>query len=1222
MALTYAVCAHEVVFASNLPETLSMIRYTRSLVLVCMICLFGASGLLAQTSTTGAVNGVITDQSGAVIPGAAVVITDLATGAVTKAKSSNSGAYRFDLLQPGKYQIDIDQPGFEKLKSTIQIDASKVLDGNLKLTIGSDQQTISVEASGALIEAENGNIANTVSAVEVAEVPNSGNNLLFETKITPGFNNGGSAFGVVGSTMYQIDGENFNDPYNNANNSGASNLTLGLDDIDQAVVTGNGYSGQFGGLVGATVSFISKQGGNRVHGNANWFWTGRSLVANTFAHKEFANTLIVDPTDPTKTRMIPEGPVARSFENANQWAAIISGPVTVPHLFSGKDKLFFLADAEGLRAILPSAPGTVLLPSANLQNYITKTTLPNDGLALSIPFYQKAFNLYNAASTAHNAAGNTGNPNSTNTTTFPNAIATGCPTQANYLSTKDLVGLGFVNSGTAAAPVWTGPAGACTVNYASNAVTVANEALEIFRVDYNISSRDKAFIRYEHDNGFQPTGTDPINPGFNTISLQPQHDGQINETHTFGARATNNLILGGLWYHAIFGPANLASNLALFPASFGVGTLTTINSGIGSFPTGRNITTVQLQDDFAYNKGAHTIKVGAKAYYIKENDNYFNAGIVPTISSATLGAYINGGTDPANTTTGFSTFQQSFPIKTEHPVGVDQWAVYLEDDWKASHALSITAALRVEHQGNVKCLDNCLTEVPNFPADVSGGGANGGNLLNTPYNQVYKFTQRGALPGLQAIELEPRVGFAYNPPILHESMVVRGGYGIFYDGLASSIIETIAKNPPAKDTFSVPSDNVSPDQTSNLWVDTAAYNTAYLAGITNGGTYASIKASVPTTAQANFTPPTLYTVQPNLKMYNVQKWNLEIQKQFGKSTVLSINYLGNHGTHKIETDAGLNAYSSGAVAGLPAGTLGTTAVGTGGATVKTVTGLSNAPIDPRFGVVYYIYSGGSNNYNGVIVSTKHTFGGGSIISAGYTFGKLMDNGAGGVAVSTGTTDFAAVPDPYNVNKFYGPAATDQRHNFVVDYVYKFPFGRGGKFFSNANGFVDGIIGGWQASGSAFAYSGLPFSVIDTQSATNISTYKTGANGASLLAVYKGGGEATCGYALQQCLTTSQFSSATSVNSPGYRNAFRGPAYATTDFAVAKSIPLHWEGGRFEASAQAFNVLNHLNFSRPTGSLSSTSFAKVTGVVNPSGIFSGVGGDDSPRIVQLKAKIVF
>jgi hypothetical protein len=1188
-----------------------MTRTARYFLIICML-LLGTSGLFAQTSTTGAVNGVITDQSGAVISGATVVITDLYTGAVTKAKTSSAGAYRFDLLQPGGYQITVDQPGFEKLVSKIQVDASQVLDGNIKLTIGSDQQTINVESAGALIEAENGNVANTVSEIEVAEVPNSGNNLLFETKITPGFNNGGSAFGVVGNTMYQIDGENFNDPYNNANNSGASNLTLGLDDIAEAVITGNGYSGQFGGLVGATVSFVSKQGGNRVHGNMNYFWTGRALVANTFSHKENA---------------VSQGITPRSFENANEWAAMISGPVTIPHLFSGKDKLFFLADAEGLRAILPSAPGTVSLPSTNLQNYITNTALPNDGLQLSIPFYQKAFGIYNGAMTAHNAANNFYNPALSNTATFPNAQYTGCPTTAGYLSTTDLMGLGFKNIGTTAAPIWQGPNGACAVNYASNAITVANEALEIFRVDYNISAKDKAYIRFEHDDGFQPTGTDPINAGFNTISIQPQDDGQFNETHTFGARATNNFILAGLWYGAIFGPASLPANLALFPASFGEPDITTINSGIGSFPTGRNITTVQVQDDFAYNKGAHTLKIGGKAYYIKENDNYFNAGIVPTISSTTLSAYINGGTDPANPTLGYSSFTQTFPLKTEHPVGLDQWAVYLEDDWKATHALSLTAAVRVEHQGNIKCLDNCLTEVPNFPAERNA--ASGAALLALPYNSVYQFNQREVLPGLQSIEWEPRIGFAYNPPIMHESMVVRGGYGIFYDGLAASVLESIAKNPPQKDSFTVSNDYVSSAQTnattSNLWADTAAYNTAYLAGVTNGGTFASIKASAPASVQKNFTPPTLYTAQPNFRMYNVQKWNLEVQKQFGKKFVASINYLGNHGTHKVNTDSGLNAYdipgsTTSAHVGLPTGTPGTAAVGT--STVQAITGLTYAPLDPRFGSVYYFYSGGSNNYNGVITTVKYNIASGSTITAGYTYGKLMDNGAGSFGASTGTTDIGAPPDPYNVNKFYGPAATDIRHNFVLDYVYHLPFGHGQKFFGSANNLVDSIIGGWQASGAAYAYSGLPFTVIDTLTTNSISGYKAGNYNASLLAVYTGGKEGVCGYALQHCMSNVTFAHATSLGFPGYRNAWRGPAYASTDFALAKSIPLHWEGGRFEASAQAFNVLNHLNFSKPTGSLSSGTFGEVTGVVNPSGIFSGVGGDDSPRILQLKAKLVF
>ena len=356
-----------------------------------------------------------------------------------------------------------------------------MLAADLKLTLGSDAQTVDVDATGTILQAENGNVATNITQVQMEEVPNSGNNLMYVKNITPGMNTG---FGVVGNTFYTIDGENFNDPYNNANNSGASNLTLGLNDIQETTVTGNGYSGQFGGLVGASVSYVSKSGGNRLHGNASWFWTGRSLIANTYLHKS------VFPAQPI---------VPRSFENANQWSALISGPIVIPHLFNGHDKLFFLADAEGLRAILPASPVTVSLPSPNLQAYTLKR-LAAQGLSASIPYYQNMFNIYNGAAVAHNAA--PGNPTVGNTTVFTNASATGCPTSANTLSPADLAGLGLTANSNG---VYTGPAGACGLSYASTATTYANEALEIFRVDAVLTSSDKFFIRYEHDDGIQPT---------------------------------------------------------------------------------------------------------------------------------------------------------------------------------------------------------------------------------------------------------------------------------------------------------------------------------------------------------------------------------------------------------------------------------------------------------------------------------------------------------------------------------------------------------------------------------------------------------------------------------------------------------------------------------------------------------------------------------------------
>ena len=384
-------------------------------------------------------------------------------------------------------------------------------------------------------------------------------------------------------------------------------------------------------------------------------------------------------------------------------------------------------------------------------------------------------------------------------------------------------------------------------------------------------------------------------------------------------------------------------------------------------------------------------------------------------------------------------------------------------------------------------------------------------------------------------------------------------------------------------------------ETSNLWSDTAAFNTAFASGIAGGLNTAQIKAGLTPQQQLAFAPPSAYVPQNNFKMYYVEKWNLEVQKSFGAMTSLSINYLGNHGVHKPFTNAGLNAFSTtGAIAGLPA-----------------------AQPDTRFGNVYYYTSGGANNYNGIITTFTQRFRGGSQIVAGYTYGKILDTGANGfsTSTSTGTTDIGAPPDPYRPNRYYGPSTGDEKNNFILTYVYTTQY----KFHNEVAQFFGG---NWTISGTAFAYSGLPYTVIDTASTNKINAYTSGAYGGSLVAHYLGGGSAHCNYGFDKCLLASQFSAATTVDENQGRNQFRGPMYISTDLSVVKQIPVHWEGGVFSVSCQAFNVLNHLNFSRPTGSLNNVNFGKVASTVNPAGLFSGVGGDDSPRILQLKAKIQF
>src|SRR5579871_4568770 len=171
---------------------------------------------LAQTSTTGAVNGTIADASGAIVPGATVILFNPATGTTQTVKSSASGTYRFELIPPGDYVLRVDQAGFAKLESKITVSNAQVLGADLKLQVGSETTTIDVESVATTLQTENGNVATNVSRKQIEEVPNSGNNMTYVTRITPGM---GTGFGVSGSTtLYTVDGMMNNDPYNNSNN--------------------------------------------------------------------------------------------------------------------------------------------------------------------------------------------------------------------------------------------------------------------------------------------------------------------------------------------------------------------------------------------------------------------------------------------------------------------------------------------------------------------------------------------------------------------------------------------------------------------------------------------------------------------------------------------------------------------------------------------------------------------------------------------------------------------------------------------------------------------------------------------------------------------------------------------------------------------------------------------------------------------------------------------
>src|SRR5580698_8968420 len=455
----------------------------------------------AQSTVTGGLTGIITDPSGSVIAGAAVSLKNGTTGEVLSAVTGSTGTYEFTLLKPGQYEVTVSQAGFKQATATVQVLLGQTAVASVKLEVGASSETITVTEQGAMLQTEDANIATSFDTNQIQNIPNPGGDITYVAQTAPGIamnsSTGGgygnfSAFGLPGtSNLFTVNGNDYNDAFLNLNNSGSSNLLLGGNELQEVTVVSNGYTGQYGRQSGAQIDYSTKSGSNAFHGDAVYNWTGRALTAN-------------DPLN--KATELNEGlPNSRPFENNNQWAASIGGPIK-------KDKAYFFVNTEGIRYIFGSIQN-VSVPTPAFENFV-QGNVPGDPATQA--FYANVFKLYNGAPGVGNAK--------------PNANS--CP--------------GFVT-----APGTTG--GACTQSFTESVSSGNKEWLLSGRVDYNFGENDKLFGRVRFDRGMQPTYTDPINPVFNNSSIQPQDEGQLNYTHIFSPTVVNNFIGSVLYYSAIFG---------------------------------------------------------------------------------------------------------------------------------------------------------------------------------------------------------------------------------------------------------------------------------------------------------------------------------------------------------------------------------------------------------------------------------------------------------------------------------------------------------------------------------------------------------------------------------------------------------------------------------------------------------------------------------------------
>ena len=1100
---------------------------------------------VSQNLTSGDVAGTITDPSGAVVTNATVTLKNNGTGQTQTASTNTTGAYRFSLLSPGSYTVTATASGFETISHPVTVAVGQASTLNLQLAVGTSSQTVEVTAEAGVVQTQNGNISTTFSPEQVQLVPNPGNDLSYLVQTAPGAvmntqagQGNSSTYGLPAtSNLFTVNGMNENDPFLNLNNSGATNLLLGQNDVQEATVVNNGYSAQYGGLAGANVNYVTRSGTNNFHGNANYFWNGRAMNANNWFNNH-------------STPVVP-----RAFDNANQWSASLGGPII-------HDKTFFFVDYEGLRVLLPTNT-PVNIPSPQFQ----AATLAGVGATnpAELPFYQNMFSIYNGARGASGAAPLPGGD-------------TGC---------GDFTGL---------------PAGVpCALQFRSTAGNFTHEWLLTGRLDQNIGDNDRAYIHFRTDHGLQATYTDPLNPAFNAQSVQPQYEGQLNETHSFSGNAVNQFILAGSWYSAIFKPQSLTAATTLMPyrIRFSGSAFYSLGDLLNDWPQGRNVTQYQIIDDFSKVMGKHNFKFGAN---FRRNDiTDYSPGFFTTgeLTGESLSDFAVGG----GTATG-GTFIQSFASRPTQPVALYALGLYAQDEWSVLPTLKLTLGLRAEHDSNPVCQTNCFarlnTDFLSSPHDI-----------NQPYNATIRTGLHQALPNYNMIDWEPRLGFAWTPRGSGTNTVLRGGIGIFHDFFPATVADSFLTNPPLENQFAVGPGTLAPGSITSVQSQAAAANAAFVNGFTSGGTLASITAA---TLPNVFFPPSFSTAARTIHAPQYQEWNLELQQGFGNKTSLSINYVGNHQIYGPLQNEGLNAYCD--VTCL--GALGSTAARFGD--LPTTTG----GIDPRFGVVNEISSSNVGHYNGVTISLQRRFS--SLqFQANYTYSHAQDivSNAGILNFNDGTDLSILNPeDPFNPRRFnYGNADYDVRHYASLNYVWTTPKLTGWRSW----------VASWTVSGTVFTRSGLPFTVTDGGTLGALAGFNfgtTGGAGNNIFANDFAGGPVVCTrQALYTpCLDgTTQFTPATNGFGIQRRNQNWGPHFFDTDLTVMKNfhIPIS-EASNFGIGLQFFNLLNHPNFDQPDSDIASPTFGTILQTVGvPTSIVgSFLGGDASPRMIQVKGTLTF
>ncbi|MEK7725457.1 MAG: TonB-dependent receptor [Acidobacteriota bacterium] len=1198
------------------------------------IC-FVLNNFVAAQEITANLLGTVKDASGAIVPGATVIVADAEKGnlVVRTVTTNEDGEYSVPNLQVGVYQITVEAANFKKsVKTGIKLDVGQTRSVEISLEAGSISEVVTVEADPVAVDLSSASSGTLINGDQVREIPVNNRNFVQLTTLAPGVSNDLADQVYVGTTNPDGQANIVSISVNGARSSqntftvdGAdvtdrgSNITIqaypSVDSIGEFRVLRSLYPAEAGRSGGGQINVVTRSGGKKFSGSAYMFTRNEAFNANNFLNNATTNPQFGRDSD---------GKAKRPPFKYYNYGWTLGGPLyflkfgegAPGEMFGKYEKTFFFFSQEIRRDRRFSAASTVTTPDANLRAGI----FPID----------VCINRNNVT-TENCTVGN------------PGRLAAGTPLPANLFNPT---ALGYLNQIYRRLPLPNAATAAAPYNLNVSLQGIADFRQEVLKLDHSFSKDWSMYYRYQQDRIPTTDANALFSSGSGLPGVSTTQTNSPGKTHTFQTTyvLSPNLILEGRYAYG-YG-AILSQNIGMLSLLQGIIPVTLPYQNekdrnptvTGNGFTG--LTSFGPYDNFSYKhnfnlgmtwiNGSHTMKAGAVYSYYRKNENalagnnegnfsVFTSTVASGVTNSTLNQNIQRW---ANFLVGnVNTFSQA---RFDYTADLRQktFEAYAQDEWRARGNLTLYYGVRysyfaspIDREGRLSNFDPSLWSAANAPS-VTGTGARvlgTGNNCNGIIVNAQNF-QTGPAAfncnptispfGEKIIEdpktnFAPRVGLAWDP-FKKGKTSIRTGYGIYHEQVLNGfILQNIGANPPYQETLTI----------TNTRLDNPAGN-----------------FSTSTALQS------LRAVQRDWHTPYMQHWSLDVQQQLTSKTLVTVGYYGSKGTNLIglteknsipvgkanqsQCAPGVNYFGQAAAftsvqcqpdgyvfRNVSTATGNPNVVGTTRSTdnlileqLRPYRGYrSIAMVEPRY----------DSNYHSLQLSAQHRFSGASQVNLAYTWSKNLTNSQ---------SDRSSAPqDAYNIAAEYGRAALDRRHILSINYSYELPF------FKKQQGLVGKVLGGWQATGIVTYNTGLPFTAIT-------SSLDPGGLGISLANPTSRPNQlcdpnANAPNTREKWFNTACFELNPTITATGLalipgnagRGTIVGPPTLRFDLTFVKNVRFQIAENttlRVQLRAEGFNIFNKTNF-RGFTSLNVTSAS-----------FGLIGSTRDPRTMQFGARVNF